>query len=187
MRRKKRCRPASEAFAAEAGARAADWGGAGNGAARDNAALHEAREGLHGMAEGCRDLTRGLDLAAKLAGRAVDVAVKELDARKSDLWDNTEINRARRVLEEARGNAVEALRRARYFVRQADWLQQRFPDAALRDVEGLVKLVDRAEIEVHDWSLTPGRYVGVAPRRGGRRLRLRGSVAFDPYRLTGVE
>ena len=31
------------------------------------------------------------------------------------------------------------------------------------DVEGLVKLVDRAEIEAHDWSLTPGRHVGVAP------------------------
>jgi len=30
-------------------------------------------------------------------------------------------------------------------------------------VEGLVKLVDQAEIEANDWSLTPGRYVGVAP------------------------
>lgn len=28
---------------------------------------------------------------------------------------------------------------------------------------GLVKLVDRQEIEAADWSLTPGRYVGVAP------------------------
>ena len=26
-----------------------------------------------------------------------------------------------------------------------------------------MKLVERAEIEAHDWSLTPGRYVGVAP------------------------
>ena len=26
-----------------------------------------------------------------------------------------------------------------------------------------MKLVDRVEIEAHDWSLTPGRYVGVAP------------------------
>jgi type I restriction enzyme M protein len=26
-----------------------------------------------------------------------------------------------------------------------------------------VKLMDRAEIATHDWSLTPGRYVGVAP------------------------
>ena len=30
-------------------------------------------------------------------------------------------------------------------------------------VPGLVKLVDRKEIEAADWSLTPGRYVGVAP------------------------
>ena len=37
------------------------------------------------------------------------------------------------------------------------------PGAKLRDVEGLVKLVDRTEIEANDWSLTPGRYVGVAP------------------------
>jgi type I restriction enzyme M protein len=33
----------------------------------------------------------------------------------------------------------------------------------LADVEGLVKLVDIKDIEVADWSLTPGRYVGVAP------------------------
>ncbi len=48
-------------------------------------------------------------------------------------------------------------------MRQADWLQERFPEARLRDVEGLVKLVDCAVIASHDWSLTPGRYVGVAP------------------------
>ena len=89
--------------------------------------------------------------------------MKELDARDSDLWANADINKARRVLEGIRTNAVEALRHVRYFVRQADWLQERFPEARLRDVEGLVKLVDRAEIEAHDWSLTPGRYVGVAP------------------------
>jgi len=28
----------------------------------------------------------------------------------------------------------------------------------------LVKLADRQEIERNDWSLTPGRYVGVAPQ-----------------------
>jgi type I restriction enzyme M protein len=30
-------------------------------------------------------------------------------------------------------------------------------------VEGLVKLVTIKEIETNNWSLTPGRYVGVAP------------------------
>ena len=151
------------AFADGVMARSADWKQSGNGATRDNATLHAAREGLHHVAERCRDLTKQIDLAAKLAGRAVDIALRELDARESNLWANTHVNKARRALEDARAVGVEALRRARYFVHQADWLQERFPDAKLRDVEGLVKLVDRAEIAAHDWSLTPGRYVGVAP------------------------
>ena len=151
------------ALAAEVAAQAANWNEGGNDGARDNAALHAAREGLRDMAQGCRDLTGQIDLAAKLAGRVVDIAVKELEARESDLWNNKDINKARKELEGARAGAVEALQRARYFLRQADWLQERFPDAKLRDVEGLVKLVDRNEIKAHDWSLTPGRYVGVAP------------------------
>ena len=152
-----------DALATEVAARTAVWAKGGNGATRENVALHVAREGLGNMAERCRGLTKQSDLATKLAGRAVDIAAKELDARDSDLWTNADISKARRVLEGARANAVEALRQARYFVGQADWLQERFPEAKLCDVEGLVKLVDRVEIEAHDWSLTPGRYVGVAP------------------------
>ena len=68
-----------------------------------------------------------------------------------------------KAVDEARQLAVTQLKQVRYFHRQARWLTERFPDAKLRDVEGLVKLVDRAEIEANDWSLTPGRYVGVAP------------------------
>jgi type I restriction enzyme M protein len=51
----------------------------------------------------------------------------------------------------------------RYFHRHAHWLTERFPEAKLRDVEGLIRLVTIKEIEANDWSLTPGRYVGVAP------------------------
>jgi len=145
-------------FNAEVAARAAGWADV----ALDNAGLHGARTGLHPMADRCRDMTKQIDLAAKLAGRVVDTAVKELDARDHALWHNAEVTRARKALEGARTAAVEALRMARYFVKQADWLQERFPDAVLRDVEGLVKRVGSAEIAAHDWSLTPGRYVGVA-------------------------
>ena len=148
-----------EAFGNEAAARAIAW----NGVGRDNAVLNSARVALHPLADQCRDLTKQIDLAAKLVGRVIEVAVKQLDARNSDVWDNGNVNKARKALELARADAVEALRRARYFVRQADWLQERFPEAKLRDVEGLVKLVDRTTIKAHDWSLTPGRYVGVAP------------------------
>lgn len=132
-------------------------------AKRENPGLKQARKALHPLAEQCRDLTKQIDLAAKLVGRVIDAAVKDLNARDSDTWPSADTTRARKSLETARADAVDVLHRLRYFVKQADWLQERFPEAKLRDVEGLVKLVKRDEIKSHDWSLTPGRYVGVAP------------------------
>jgi type I restriction enzyme M protein len=38
-----------------------------------------------------------------------------------------------------------------------------FPDQRYRDVPGLCKVAARSEIAAQDWSLNPGRYVGVAP------------------------
>ena len=40
------------------------------------------------------------------------------------------------------------------------------PNARPLDFGGLVKLVDRGVIESHDWRLTPGRHVSVAPEEG---------------------
>ena len=175
-----------EAFSAEIAARAANCTASGNDEKRDNAALHTAREGLRDMARRCRDLTRLIDLATKLAGRAVDVAVKELEAPESDLWSSTEVNRARKTMDGARAEAVEALHGARYFVQQADWLQERFPDAELQDVEGLVKRVDRNEIETHDWSLTPGRYVGVAPEEEDEDFDFEDALRSIHFDLQGL-
>ena len=93
----------------------------------------------------------------------MDICENELEAKDNPLWVSREIVRARKAADETRQTAVEQLKKVRYFHRQAVWLIERFPDAVLRDVEGLVKLVDRAEIAANDWSLTPGRYVGVAP------------------------
>lgn len=86
-----------------------------------------------------------------LVQRYLQAATDHAQARKPEP-DNTALHDAR-----------EALRLTRYFIRQADWLQQRFPDAELVDVPGLVKRVSRTEVAGHDGSLTPGRYVGVAP------------------------
>jgi type I restriction enzyme M protein len=148
-----------EAFGAEAAALKAIWVVSG----RDNAGLNASRMALHPLADRCRDLTKQIDLVAKLPGRVIDICVKELEARESGMWASAEVTRARKTVEATRTDAVEALRRARYYVKQADWLQERFPDATLSDVEGLVKIVNRAGIRAEDWSLTPGRYVGVAP------------------------
>ncbi|WP_269461512.1 N-6 DNA methylase [Methylocaldum marinum] len=128
-----------------------------------NGELKKAVDHLATLAETSRDLVKQTDLLYKLACRLIETCENECNARDSDAWAGRDITRARKAADEARALAVEQLKQVRYFWKQAHWLTERFPEAKLRDVEGLVKLVDRAEIEANDWSLTPGRYVGVAP------------------------
>lgn len=119
------------------------------------------------LAETSRDFIKQVDLAYKLASRLIETAEKELDAKNSEHWDSKGLSSAKDSLkkqaETTRADAVEELKQVRYFYKHAHWLLSHFPDAELVDVEGLVKLVDVKEIEANDWSLTPGRYVGVAP------------------------
>ena len=118
---------------------------------------------LSPLAESSREIAKQADQLYKAATRLIETCEQECDVRSSDAWNRRDVNRARKLADKARREAVEQFRRVRYFWRHAHWLTERFPDGGLRDVEGLVKLVDRAEIEANEWSLTPGRYVGVAP------------------------
>jgi type I restriction enzyme M protein len=126
---------------------------------------------LKDLAEQSRNLIKEVDLAYKLATRVIELA-EASEAKESDLWDKSLLNsrghgsrksNLKKSSEEARKVAVEQLKHVRYFYKQAHWLLSRFPEGRLRDVEGLVKLVDIKDIAAADWSLTPGRYVGVAP------------------------
>lgn len=127
------------------------------------AALNEAAERLAPLAKQSRSLVKQADQFYKLAGRLIEVCENEFQAKESDLWVNREVTNARKAADTARQAAIEQLKQVRYFHKQAIWLTERFPDGELRDVEGLVKLVIKAELEANDWSLTPGRYVGIAP------------------------
>ncbi|CCI18208.1 Type I restriction-modification system DNA methylase [Microcystis aeruginosa PCC 9807] len=132
--------------------------------ADDLETLHEAVRRYHEYGEFSRDLGKQADLVNKLLGRAIERAEKYLGARDSKLWWNSrELNILRKEADTNRQNAIEQLKSVRGFYRHAHWLLERFPDAKLRDVEGLVKVVDREELQANDWSLTPGRYVGVSP------------------------
>lgn len=123
----------------------------------------DAAADLEPIAVACKDIVKQIDLVFKLTGKLIETAEKECHARESADWDSRKIGRARKELDALRKAAVEQLKLAAYFQKQVHWLQSRFPDAKFVDVEGLCKLVDRAEIEAKDWSLNPGRYVGVAP------------------------
>lgn len=120
------------------------------------------------LSEEAKCLVKKIDHCFKLAARLVEICEKELNAKDSKLWDSGKINGARKnslikEYDEIRKNLATIVKEVSYFFRQAHWLITRFPDAKLCDVEGLVKLVSIKELEDNDWSLSPGRYVGVAP------------------------
>jgi len=131
----------------------------------ENDAQHAARDAFDPIAEATRGLVKQVDLLYKLSARVADLAAHlAADEAVSAAYDRRGTGRLVKQFDEGRRAAVEQLKLVAYVHRQAAWLQERFPDAEMRDVPGLVKLVTRAEIEAADWSLTPGRYVGVAPQ-----------------------
>ena len=76
-------------------------------------------------------------------------------------WANEQINREPQHTEEADGKSPI------YFLKQVQWLQQRFPEGEYEDVTGLCKAAGLAEMEEQDFSLNPGRYVGVVIEEDG--------------------
>jgi type I restriction enzyme M protein len=129
-----------------------------------NQALHAARRKFEPIAEALRGLIKQVDLLYKLTARVADLGSPLAVAESvADIYDRRAVGRLVKQLDQERRAAVEQLKHVAYFHRQVVWLQERFPKAELDAVPGLVKLVDKQEIEAADWSLTPGRYVGVAP------------------------
>lgn len=122
----------------------------------ENAAHHELRQAFEPLAAACKDLGKRLDGHNKLA-QALIQALGEASGDKRGL------GRRGKELEEARQAAVGQCGRVAYVFRQIAWLHERFPEAEMAAVPGLCRVVSRAEIAAADWSLTPGRYVGVAP------------------------
>lgn len=160
-------RTAAELYAADAKKLLSALGTFGRRYAKElpgkNDAQHAARKAFDSSAEAIRGLVKQVDLLYKLAVRLADMGVELAgDDAISEAYDRRGTGRLVKRLDEERRAAVEQLKDAAYFYRQVVWLQDRFPEAELRDVPGLVKLVDKRDIEAADWSLTPGRYVGVA-------------------------
>jgi len=101
---------------------------------------------------------------------AISTAAKEYQLNKNKDWKELNV-RAKYILplltlqQQLSGNPDEEepglLHETEYFYKQAHWLKSRFSDGVYTDVEGLCKVVTQKEIEAKDWSLSPGRYVGV--------------------------
>ncbi len=150
---------------------------------------HEVTAGLAAAADAWQELLRlktlpaenlTLDLAEetletgelKRLKKHLAHALKELDAAAKTRLQSEEVrkDKARRErlqthLEKLKNLAhtfQEAADRVLYFDKELHWLTSRFPEGQYRDVPGLCKVATRADIAANDYSLTAGRYVGVA-------------------------
>jgi type I restriction enzyme M protein len=150
----------------------------GTKASTDNASQIKLRQSFDQLAPAVKGLVKQIDLLYKLAARSTQQAqalatqLGQLEGKSdkdsaiqaaADLLDRRTTNKNLKQLDEARHAALEQLKACAYTHRQIGWLQDRFPKAQMQDVPGLCKVVSRDDIEKADWSLTPGRFVGVAP------------------------
>jgi type I restriction enzyme M protein len=127
---------------------------------------HAARKSFDPIAERIKGLSKQVDLLYKLAARAISIAAElAVNDTVAAVYDRRANAKLAKQLDEQRRATVEQLKRAAYFHRQIVWLQDRFTDAEMQSVLGLVKVVTRKEIAEADYSLTPGRYVGVTPAK----------------------
>lgn len=130
------------------------------------ASLTASWSAMQPTADQAKALIKEIDHLAKLAQKAQETAVDAGEKAAEGKKLLAGIAEARVSLTgdpEIHLTPTGSLKRFRYFEGQADWLLSRFPEGKLCNVEGLVKLVDHDELAANDYSLTPGRYVGVAP------------------------
>jgi type I restriction enzyme M protein len=105
------------------------------------------------------------------AVKALDKAIREMDKRKAEAakadGKRATANRQTKGVKAAVQALHDELKAAELYYQHVSWLQERFPQAAYEDVTGLCKLASREEIAEQDWSLNPGRYVGVVIEEDG--------------------
>ena len=127
---------------------------------------------LFALAPQLKSASKALEARHKQWLKLLESADKNLRVRNSKSFDGKAAREAKRALLSAdakkneaptvRDALLDGLKQAAYFINQVQWLHSRFPQALFDDVPGLCKAVTIEEIAANDWSLTPGRYVGVA-------------------------
>ncbi len=119
----------------------------------------------------CKTLRKPQDKLIKQLLDAISTATKEYQLNRNKDWkalnvQTEHVPSLKALQQQLSGNPDEEepglLHETEYFYKQAQWLTSRFPEGVYTDVEGLCKVVTQQEIEAKDWSLSPGRYVGVS-------------------------
>ena len=143
-----------------------------------NAAQKHAVTQCHALIEQTRTVKKTLDKSYRKLEKLYKFADKQLKSKDDKFWKDNKLRDFKKIsdlLDDFHEviNPVMPLefkvieKSAVYWLHQIDWLQERFPAAVYEDVIGLCKLATLDEIKEQDYSLNPGRYVGVVIEEDG--------------------
>jgi type I restriction enzyme M protein len=136
---------------------------AGDDAALDtmNALQHELRATFDPFFVGLHAGLKKLDKVIRTHEKARSEAAKAEGKRAGT-------DRETKQLKAALEQLHKEVSSAEGYFQHIHWLQERFPAARYEDVTGLCKLASPAEVQEQDYSLNPGRYVGVVIEEDGK-------------------
>jgi type I restriction enzyme M protein len=128
---------------------------------KKNRAQHELRETFDPFFTALHDSLKQIDKAVRRHEKALAEVAKQAGKRQSS-------DRATKQLKTALEELHKEVKNAESYFGHIHWLQERFPEAEYEDVTGLCKLADLEEVKEQDYSLNPGRYVGVVIEEDGK-------------------
>jgi type I restriction enzyme M protein len=104
--------------------------------------------------------------------KALDKIVRQHEKAKAEAaraeGKRTTTDRETKKLKDALELLHKEVKAAESYYKHIHWLQERFPNAEYEDVAGLCKLATPEEVKEQDYSLNPGRYVGVVIEEDGK-------------------
>ena len=104
--------------------------------------------------------------------KQLDKAIRELEKRAAVVskaaGKRGSTDRRTKLLKDAVQALHDEVKSAESWFQHIQWLQDRFPQARYENVTGLCKLASPEEVKEQDYSLNPGRYVGVVIEEDGK-------------------
>ncbi|CAB1060530.1 Type I restriction-modification system, DNA-methyltransferase subunit M (EC [Olavius sp. associated proteobacterium Delta 1] len=127
--------------------------------------INKAQHALRGDIEPFYD---GLHQCLKRLDKTVRRHEKQLAEKAQKKGKRNATDKQTRELKTALEALHAEVKNAENFYKHIQWLQERFPLAKYEDVTGLCKSATPQEVREQDYSLNPGRYVGVVIEEDGK-------------------
>lgn len=126
-----------------------------------NEAQHQLREAFDPFFNSLHDGLKQLDKTIRQHEK------QQIEQAQAD-GKRVATDRKTRALKTALEEMHKEVKNAELFYQHIHWLQERFPDAKYEDVTGLCKLAKPEDLKEQEYSLNPGRYVGVVIEEDGK-------------------